>query len=63
MKRRHKVRLSSDDWTSEVELELTPYQRLLLLDIARQVNAAAKWSVDVRIDVVSGSAAPQGDAA
>lgn len=63
MKRRYKVVLSTDDYASEVELDLTPYQRLLLLDIARQVNAAAKWAVDVRINVESGSAAPQGEVA
>lgn len=35
MKRLYTVRLTSDDWTSEVQLELTPNQRLLLLDEVR----------------------------
>jgi hypothetical protein len=64
MKRKHTLRLTSDDVVSECVLWLTPAALALVLDIAREVNAKARFSVDIRMEVdPSDSTTHQGDAA
>jgi hypothetical protein len=64
MKRKHTLRLTSDDVVSECVLWLTPDALALVVEIAQTVNAQAKFSVDIRMEVdPTDSTTHQGDAA
>lgn len=64
MKRKHLVRLTSDDVTSECEFQVTDYGLTILKDLARCVNSGARFSVDVRMFVdPTDSATNPGDTA
>lgn len=62
MKRTYTVRLTSDDWTSECDFQLTEDQRDLLLFIAAGFAAQATFSVDHLVSITP-SAAQQGEVA
>jgi hypothetical protein len=51
MKRKHLVRLSSDDVSAEHVFWLTPSQLNFVLEMAQAFNSKAKFSVDIRMEV------------
>jgi hypothetical protein len=63
MKRKHTLRLTSDDVVSECELWLTPEALALVVDIAQKVNQQAKFSVDIRMEIDPTDSTTTGDAA
>lgn len=63
MKRKHLVRLSSDDVVAEHTFYLTDLGLNLLLEVAQAFNAKARFSVDIRMEVDPTDSATTGDAA
>jgi hypothetical protein len=64
MKRKHLVRLSSDDVVAEHNFYLTDLGLNLLLEVAQAFNAKARFSVDIRMEIdPADSTANPGDAA
>ncbi len=63
MKRKHLVRLSSDDVVAEHNFYLTDLGLNLLLEVAQAFNAKARFSVDIRMEIDPTDSANPGDAA